>query len=73
MELEEHRELARELRLASARLRELCTLVTGVYGPESRAAFTFTRAVDSLERLRHEMQMQAALDCPEATHEKIYG
>ncbi len=71
--LEEHRQLARELQLTSARLRELASLVVSVYGSESRAAFTFSRAAESVDRLRHEMQTQAALDWPEAVHERIYG
>jgi hypothetical protein len=71
--LEEHRQLARELRLTSARLHELCSLVVSLYGSESRAAFTFSRAAESVDRLRHEMQTQAAVDWPEAVHEHIYG
>ncbi len=71
--VEEHRELARELRVTSARLHQLCELVVTVYGSESRAAFTFSRAVDSVDRLRHEMQTQVALDCPEAAKDHIYG
>ncbi len=71
--LEEHRQLARELRLTSARIRELCELVVSIYGTESRAAFSFSRAAESVERLRHEMQTQASLDWPEASQEKIYG
>ncbi len=71
--LEEHRELARELRLTSSRLRELCALITGLYGSDSRAAFTFARAVESVERMRAEMQTQAVLDWPEAIKEHIYG
>jgi hypothetical protein len=68
---EEHRELARELRNADTRLRELCSLLVGVYGAESRVAFSFLRATESLERLRREMQVQAVLDCPEIS-ERLY-
>jgi hypothetical protein len=73
LSLEEHRELARELRSTCARLRELCNLVVSVYGLENRAAFTFTKAADSVDRLRHELQTQAVLDWPEAATEHIYG
>ncbi len=68
----EHRELARELRLADMRLRELSNMVVGIYGAESRAAFSFVRALESLERLRREMQSQAASDWPEAASEQLY-
>ncbi len=71
--LEEHRELAEELLSTSARLRELRGLVAKIYGAESRPALTFTRAAESLDRLRREMQSQAAADCPEAAGERIYG
>jgi hypothetical protein len=71
--LEEHRELAHELRAACARLRELSNLVVGVYGPENRAAFSFLRAAETVERLRDEMQTQASLDWPDSVHEHIYG
>lgn len=70
--LEEHRELARELRMADNRLRELCNVVVGVYGAESRVAFTFLRAAEAVARLRREMQVQAALDWPDAVAERWY-
>jgi len=69
---EEHRELAGELRVTDARLHELSDLVTGVYGSESRVAFMFRRAAESVGRLRHEMQTQAALDLPGDPTEQIY-
>ncbi|HYW48147.1 MAG TPA: hypothetical protein VE959_35110 [Bryobacteraceae bacterium] len=72
LSLEEHRELARELREAEACLRELCDLVAGVYGPDSRATFMFRRTVESLSRLRREMQVQAALDLPGGPADEIY-
>jgi hypothetical protein len=62
--LEEHRELARELRASNARIRELCQLVLTVYGPNNQAAFTFTKAAEAVERLCNDMQAQAAQDYP---------
>jgi hypothetical protein len=62
--LDEHRELARELRASSARMRELCQLVASVYGPNNQAAFTFKKAAEVAERLCNDMQAQAAQDYP---------
>jgi len=54
--LEEHRELARELRLSNTRMRELCQLVVSVYGPNNQAAFTFQKAAEAVDRLCNDMQ-----------------
>ena len=62
--LEEHRELARELRASNTRMRELCKLVMTVYGPNNQAAFTFLKAAEAVERLCNDMQAQAAQDYP---------
>ena len=62
--LDEHRELARELEAACVRLRALFSVVTDVYGPESRAAFSARRSVEWIEHLRREMQVQAERDHP---------
>jgi hypothetical protein len=62
--LEEHRELARELRAANARMRELCQLVVNVYGPNNQAAFSFLKASEAVERLCNDLQAQAAQDYP---------
>jgi hypothetical protein len=62
LSIEEHRDLAQELRLTDARLHELSELIAGVYGTDSRVAFMFRRAADSVSRLREEMQTQAVLD-----------
>ena len=72
LSLEEHRELAQQLRLTDARLHELSELVTVVYGAESRVSFMFRRTAESVSRLRHEMQVQAALDVPGDSSEQIY-
>jgi hypothetical protein len=60
--LEEHRELSREIRAASARLREMCNLVVGVYGPNNRAAFSFLKVGEAMERLCQDLQTQVSED-----------
>ena len=62
--LEEHRELGREMKTTVRRMRTLCALVVGVYGPQSRAAFSFLKAVETLDRLNQDMQTQATRDLP---------
>lgn len=70
--LEEHRELARELRANNARLRELCGLVVSVYGPNNQAAFTFQKVAETVERLCNDMQAQAAQDYPGFPIDNLY-
>jgi hypothetical protein len=62
--LEEHRELSREIRAAYARLRELCNVVVSVYGPNNRAAFSFLKIADDMERLSQDLQTQVTRDYP---------
>ena len=62
--LEEHRELGREMKQTAKRLRVLCELVVGVYGPQSRAAFSFLRTMEEFERLNQDLQSQALRDLP---------
>ena len=70
--LEEHRELGREMRAANVRLRQLCTLVVDVYGPNNRAAFSFLKAMEAVQRLCHDLQTQAAEDAPGLLTDNIY-
>ena len=60
--LEEHRELAGELRRVRARMNELRGLVTHVYGPNNRAAIGFSKTTDALEHLCADMEEQLAQD-----------
>ena len=60
--LEEHRELSREIRAARARLRELCNVVVGVYGANNRAAFSFLKITDGMDRLCQDLQAQVSQD-----------
>jgi hypothetical protein len=70
--LEEHRELSREIRAARARLRELCNVVAGVYGPNNRAAFSFLRLADDMERLCQDLQTQVTRDYPGYDVDHLY-
>ena len=70
--LEEHRELSREIRAARIRMRELCSVVAGVYGPNNRAAFSFLRTVDDMDRLCQDLQAQASRDYPGFGVDNLY-
>jgi len=72
LSIEEHRQLGHEISAANARLRELCKLVVTVYGPQNRAAFSFLKAADAVERLCHELQAQVVKDHPGYSTEKFY-
>lgn len=71
--LEEHRELGREVRAANARMRELCNLVVSVYGPNNRAAFSFMKVTEALDRLCQDLQTQAAQDLPGYPTDDFYA
>jgi hypothetical protein len=70
--LEEHRELSREIRATRARLRELCDLVAGVYGPRNRAAFSFLKIADAMECLCHDLEAQFSHDYPGDDVDDLY-
>jgi len=70
--MEEHTELGRELVRTRTRMRELCALVVGVYGPQNRAAFSFQKATDALDHLCEHMQAQAAEDLPNYNLDGLY-
>jgi hypothetical protein len=69
---EEHQELGRELRGTEARLRELCDLAVSVYGPNHRVSFSFLKLLDSMSRLRGDLQNQFSRDCPGYNGEDPY-
>ena len=60
--LHEHRQLGNELRAINIRLRQLCDLVVTVYGPNNRAAFSFQKVTDAMERLCTDLETQATRD-----------
>jgi hypothetical protein len=72
LSFEEHRDLAGELRSVGMKLRELFAIVNDIYGPNSQAAFSFGKTVESLDRLCTEMRQQAVQDCPGRGAERLY-
>ena len=70
--LEEHRQLGVELRATRARLRELCSLVMSIYGPQNQAAFDFLKTAECMDRLCEDFQAQAARDWPGHPTEGFY-
>jgi hypothetical protein len=53
-------------------LRELCNVVAGVYGPNNRAAFSFLKLVDDMERLCQDLQTQVTHDYPGYRVDDLY-
>ena len=72
LNIEEHTQLGAELKKASARLRQLCGLVVNMYGSESLPALHFLRTMDAVERLRAEMEVQAAHDLQRYSEKNLY-
>ena len=72
LSIDEHRELGREMKATVKRLRVLCALVVDVYGPASRAAFSFVKAMETLERLEQDLATQAMHDLPGYPSNDIY-
>jgi hypothetical protein len=72
LNLEEHGQLGDELRKTSIRLRQLCGLVTDVYGSNSLPSVSFVRTIDAIERLRAEMEVQAAQDLQRYAEKNLY-
>ncbi len=69
---EEHRQMSAELRDIAARLGELYVLAQDVYGGGTPAVARFREALESLARLRSEMQSQAQADLPEYQAASLY-
>ena len=70
--IDEHIELGDELKKTTARLRQLCGLVVSVYGPQSLPGFGFMRTMETLDRLRAEMESQAARDLQGYESKNLY-
>ena len=62
--LEEHTELGQELRRTRLRLHELCSVIEDVYGAHNRAAFSFRKVIETMDRLVGDMESQSAADHP---------
>ncbi len=54
-------------------MRELCNVVVGVYGPNSTAALSFLRTVDSMDCLFSDMQAQVVRDHPGTAVPELYS
>ena len=70
--IDEHRELGREMKATARRLRALCDLVIGVYGPANRAAFSFLKALEAIDRLEQDLATQAMQDLPGYPSNDLY-
>jgi hypothetical protein len=70
--LDEHRELGREMKATSQRLRALCELVVSVYGRGNRTSFSFLRALEAVEHLEQDLATQAMHDLPGYPSNDIY-
>ena len=70
--IDEHRELGREMKVTALRMRALCDLVVGVYGPANRAAFSFLKAMEAIEHLEQDLATQALQDLPGYPSNDIY-
>jgi hypothetical protein len=53
-------------------MRELCDVVGGAYGPNNRAAFSFLRLTDAMDRLCQNLQAQVSEDCPGPGVDDLY-
>jgi hypothetical protein len=60
------------MKAAAQRLRALCGLVVGVYGPANRAALSFMKAMEAIERLEQDLATQAVQDLPGYPSNDIY-
>lgn len=70
--IDEHRELGREMKATARRLRALCDLVIGVYGPANRAAFSFLKTLEAIDRLEQDLATQAMHDLPGYPSNDLY-
>jgi hypothetical protein len=53
-------------------LRELCNVLAAVYGPNNRAAFSFLKIADDMERLCQDLQAQVSRDYPGYDVDDLY-
>lgn len=70
--IEEHRELGLEMKATARRLRALCEVVISVYGPANRAAFSFLKALEAIDRLEQDLATQAMQDLPGYPSNDLY-
>jgi hypothetical protein len=60
------------MKATAQRLRALCDLMVGVYGPANRAAFSFMKALEAIEHLEQDLATQAMQDLPGYPSNDIY-
>ena len=60
------------MKATAGRLRALCKVVVGVYGPGNRAAFSFLKALEAIELLEQDLATQAMQDLPGYPSNDIY-
>jgi hypothetical protein len=70
--IDEHRELGREMKATARRLRALCDVVISVYGPANRAAFSFLKTLEAIDRLEQDLATQAMQDLPGYPSNDLY-
>ncbi len=70
--IDEHKEMGREMKAATERLRSLCDLIVNLYGVNNRAAFSFLKALEALDRTREDLQSQAMVDQPGHLNDNFY-
>ena len=72
LSFEEHRDLGQEILRARARLLHLSSVIASVYGPQSRATFSFKKMTEAMDRLCVARQAQAEADCPGLNASSFY-
>jgi hypothetical protein len=72
LSFEEHRELGREIVNTRGKLLHLASVMTSVYGPQSRTAFSFKKLTEAMDKVCSEMEAQAEQDCPGVNASSFY-
>ena len=60
------------MKATARRLRALCDVVISVYGPANRAAFSFLKTLEALDRLEQDLATQAMQDLPGYPSNDLY-
>jgi hypothetical protein len=60
------------MQVTALRLRAMCELLVGVYGPANRAAFSFLKAMEAIELLQQDLATQAMHDLPGYPSNDLY-
>ena len=65
-------EIHNDVRFAPLERIELGKLADEVYGADNATSIAFTQAAEAIGRLRYELQLQAAEDCPGRRADDLY-